>query len=366
MTTRALDRRTLARRISAVENRLPGSDAILREAYGDPGSARVIGITGPPGAGKSTLVDALAAAWAARGEAVAILAVDPSSPYSGGALLGDRIRMDRSAAYQSIYFRSLSSRGQVGGVSGTTADIIPVLGHARFTRILIETVGAGQADIEVMNLADCVLVVSVPGLGDQVQASKAGLMEIGDVYAVNKGDRPAARSTLAEIDRALATRYMGQSGVNQWAHGATGASAVRLLQGVEALNARHGDPGSESSTWRPPVLETVATTGAGTVAVVDSTEAFLQWAHSTSRIQRNRHEHVRQQLLRLLTARLIEPFVTASDGDSPLDLCVRRIVAGHASPHEMAQQLVAPALQDLRLAAGSMAKAQSGAGTGGL
>ncbi len=347
MTSPKLDRRALARNISAVENRLETSDAILRSAYRNPGSAHVIGITGPPGAGKSTLVDALAAHWAAAGEAVAVLAVDPSSPYSGGALLGDRIRMERSAEYPAIYFRSLSSRGHVGGVSSATADILPVLGHANFTRILIETVGVGQADVEVMNLADCVVVVSVPGLGDQVQASKAGLMEIGDVFVVNKSDRPGARGTLAEIDRALATRYMGQPGTNNWRLATISPSAGTLSVGVQALNLRHGNPGAEPTTWRPPVLETVATTGTGTAALADATEAFLQWARSTSRIARKRQQHIEQQLLRLLTAKLIEPFVTPAEGVSPLANHARQIAAGNASPHEMVEQLVRSATRKM-------------------
>ena len=339
MTRAKLDRRALARDISAVENRLPSSGAILRAAYRSPGSAFVIGITGPPGAGKSTLVDALAAHWAASGEAVAVLAVDPSSPYSGGALLGDRIRMERSAEYPGIYFRSLSSRGHVGGVSSTTAEILPLLVQAGFTRIVIETVGAGQADIDVVNLADCVVVVSVPGLGDQVQASKAGLMEIGDVYVINKSDRPGGRSTLAEIDRALATRYMGQPGVNRWEPASDRDAAASLSLGVRALNLRHGDPASESSTWRPPVLETVAPTGAGTTELADVAEAFLRWATTTSRIARKRQHHIEQHLLRLLTARLIEPFVTPTQGISSLARQAQRIAAGQASPQEAAEEL---------------------------
>lgn len=349
MSVATPDRRTLARQISSVENRLPGSDAILREAYRDPGTARVIGITGPPGAGKSTLVDALAAHWAAKGEGVAVLAVDPSSPYSGGALLGDRIRMDRSAAFASIYFRSLSSRGQIGGVSGATADIIQVLGHAGFTRILIETVGAGQSDIEVINMADCVLVVSVPGLGDQVQASKAGLMEIGDVYVVNKGDRPAARSTVAEIDRALATRYMGQPGVNHWTPAAASTAGQQLLEGVAALNQRHGDPALEATTWCPPVLETVATVGSGSGAVAESIEAFLHWADETHRTAHKRHEQLQRQLLGLLTARLAAPFLAQEQGVSPLDSCARQVAAGLASPHEVADQLARTMLTNFSL-----------------
>lgn len=339
MTAPQVDRRALARRISAVENRLDTSDAILREAYREPGAAEVIGITGPPGAGKSTLVDALAAHWAAKGEAVAVLAVDPSSPYSGGALLGDRIRMERSAAYPDIYFRSLSSRGQAGGVSAATADILPLLGHSGFTRIIIETVGAGQSDLEVMNLADCVVVVSVPGLGDQVQASKAGLMEIGDVYVVNKGDRPAARETLAQIDRALSTSYMGKPGVNSWDPAKQHAPTLALLAGVRELNRRHGDPGAEPTTWRPPVLETTATTAAGVAPLAEAVEAFLGWARDTERIAAKRQERVEQQVLRLLTAKLLEPFVAPRGGTSPLAEVVREVASGLASPGEAVLRL---------------------------
>ena len=345
MNSPGLDRRTLARNISAIENRLNTSDAILRDAYANSGQARVTGVTGPPGAGKSTLVDALAAYWAARGEAVAVLAVDPSSPYSGGALLGDRIRMERSAAYPSIYFRSLSARGHAGGVSGATADILPVLGRANFNRILIETVGAGQSDVEVMNVADCVVVVSVPGLGDQVQASKAGLMEIGDIYVVNKADRPGARNTMADIDRALSTRYMGQSGVNHWPESPAHPPARHHSDGVQAVNLRHGDPGSDPATWRPPALETIATTDVGTAALAQAIEAFLRWADSTSRIARKRHDHIEQQLLRLLTARLIEPFITPNGSASPLATCAEHIAAGRLSPYEMVEKLLRQTLR---------------------
>src|SRR5712692_6129304 len=207
--------RRIARTISTVENQTDGCEDILARAYRLTRWAEVIGITGPPGTGKSTLVDALTAQWAASGERIAILAIDPSSPYSGGAVLGDRIRRTRSVGFANTYFRSLSSRGHVGGLSETATDLIAVLSLFEFGRIIIETVGAGQADIEIHETADCTLVMTVPGLGDGVQASKAGLMEIGDVFAVNKADLPGADDAAGMIERALAVAYMGEPGINR-------------------------------------------------------------------------------------------------------------------------------------------------------
>ncbi len=199
--------RRIARTISTVENQADGYEDVLAQAYRRPHAPQVIGITGPPGAGKSTLVDALTAHWAAGGARIAILAVDPSSPYSGGAVLGDRIRRTRSAGYANTYFRSLASRGHVGGLSATAADLVAVLGLFEFGRVVIETVGAGQADVEIHESADCTVVMTVPGLGDGVQASKAGLMEIADVFAVNKADL-AGRRRCRTHDRARAGRRL--------------------------------------------------------------------------------------------------------------------------------------------------------------
>ena len=206
--------RRIARTISTVENQAAGYEEFLAQAYRLPRWADVIGITGPPGAGKSTLLDALTAHWAEAGERVAILAIDPSSPYSGGAVLGDRIRRTRSSGYANTYFRSLSSRGHVGGLSETATDLVAVLSLFDFRRVIVETVGAGQSDIEIHETADCTVVVTVPGLGDGVQASKAGLMEIGDVFAVNKADLPGADSAARTVENALAAAYMGEPGIN--------------------------------------------------------------------------------------------------------------------------------------------------------
>ena len=186
------DRRQIARAISAVENRTDGYQSLLAQAYRLPRWADVIGITGPPGTGKSTLMDALTAHWAAAGARIAILAIDPSSPYSGGAVLGDRIRRTRSAGFENTYFRSLSSRGHLGGLTETATDLVAVLSLFGFQQVIIETVGAGQSDVEIHETADCTVVLTVPGLGDGVQASKAGLMEIGDVFVLNKADLPGA------------------------------------------------------------------------------------------------------------------------------------------------------------------------------
>ena len=206
--------RRIARTVSTVENQADGYADILAKAYRLPRWSDVIGITGPPGAGKSTLVDALTAHWAAAGERVAILAIDPSSPYSGGAVLGDRIRRTRSTGFANTFFRSLSSRGHVGGLTETATDLVAVLSLFDFRRIIVETVGAGQADIEIHDTADCTVVVTVPGLGDGVQASKAGLMEIGDIFVVNKADMPGAETAARTVENALAAAYVGKPGVN--------------------------------------------------------------------------------------------------------------------------------------------------------
>src|SRR5262245_5399923 len=230
--------RRIARTISTVENQADGYEDVLARAYRSQRFPPVIGITGPPGAGKSTLVDALTAHWAASGERIAILAIDPSSPYSGGAVLGDRIRRTRSAGFANTFFRSLASRGHVGGLSATAADIVAVLGLFAFGRVIIETVGAGQADVEVHGTADCTVEMKVPGLGDAGQAANAGLMEIADLFAVNKADMPGAVDAARMIERALAVAYVGEPGIN-------GRREVKMLRadpvspGLAALRRRH-------------------------------------------------------------------------------------------------------------------------------
>lgn len=237
LATRAFagDRVALARSISLVENEAPAAEAILAAAFPRTGQAVRIGITGPPGAGKSTLTAQLAKVHRAAGRTVAIVAVDPTSPFSGGALLGDRVRMYALAGDDGVFIRSMASRGSLGGLAGTTSDVCDVLEAAGFERILIETVGVGQSELEVAEAADTTLVVLVPESGDAVQAMKAGLMEIGDVFAMNKADREGA-------ERA--------------------AQAIRSMIHL----------GTHRDEWEPPVCLTVAQTGQG-VEELDATLA---------------------------------------------------------------------------------------------
>ncbi len=336
--------RRIARTISTVENQAEGYEDILAQAYRLTRWADVVGITGPPGAGKSTLVDALTAHWAEAGERVAVLAFDPSSPYSGGAVLGDRIRRTRSVGYPNTYFRSLSSRGHVGGLSETATDLVAVLSLFHFRRVIIETVGAGQSDIEIHDTADCTVVVTVPGLGDGVQASKAGLMEIGDVFAVNKADMPGAEREARTVENALAAAYRGKPGINTFdPHPAAVSRSPITSPGLAALRRRHGDIFVEGSVWVPPVIQLVATENQGVADLVAAIDLFVGWSERTGRRAERGRERAYAQIMRELTARLLAPYSRAP-GDEQWPATVRawvdKIADGQASPVEAAQALL--------------------------
>lgn len=235
---RAGERRAIARALSAVENETGAGADLLRALHPHLGAARVIGITGPPGAGKSTLVDALIGELLALDGRVGVVAVDPSSPITGGAILGDRIRMGTHQGDERVFIRSLASRGHVGGLSRSAARAVDVLDAAGYAHIIVETVGAGQSEVEVAELADTRIVVLPPGLGDDVQAIKAGILEIADIYVVNKADLPLAERAERELLSMIALRSYG--------------------------------------AWTPPVLRTVANTGAGVAKLAETIAAHAQ------------------------------------------------------------------------------------------
>jgi LAO/AO transport system kinase len=268
-----------------------------RAAGQDPGTARVVGLTGAPGAGKSTTTSALVTALRARGERVAVLAVDPSSPFSGGALLGDRVRMQGHALDSGVFIRSMASRGQLGGLSAATPMAIRALGAAGFSVILVETVGVGQAEVEIASAADSTVVVVVPGMGDSIQAAKAGVLEIADVLVVNKADRPDTPAT------------------------------VRDLKNMVALS---------SAAWKPPVVQTVATEATGIADLLAELDRHWEWLSSSGELTRRRRARARDEVLAMafgtLRAALPGPL---------LDALAVQVADGDLDPHEASQKLLA-------------------------
>jgi LAO/AO transport system kinase len=239
---RSGDARALARAISTVENRAPGWSELLKALFPQSGHARILGLTGPPGAGKSTLVDHLARHYRKQNQTVGIIAVDPTSPYTGGAILGDRIRMQEHFSDPGIYIRSMATRGSLGGLARTTADVATVLDAAGRDLIMIETVGVGQDEVDIVRLADITIVILVPGMGDDVQTIKAGIMEIADIFVINKSDREGAERVEREI---------------------------RALQSLAV----------RSDKWTPPIVKTVASQGVGVddlAAAIRDYEVYLQ------------------------------------------------------------------------------------------
>lgn len=261
MTTDApLSRRDLARLITRIENGDPLAAPAVRQAYVASGQAHIVGVTGAPGSGKSTLVAALAKQARTQHARVAIVSIDPSSPFSGGAILGDRIRMRDLSGDAGIFIRSMASRGAVGGLAAATADVAAVLDASGYDLILIETVGAGQADIDVSRVADTVIVVEAPGMGDDVQAIKAGILEIADILAVNKADLAGVETTIAAL-----------------------RAALELGEAIQ-------DPSDRSARWQTPIVKTVATRAEGITALLEALQAHRIWLTNTGTgLERRQH-----------------------------------------------------------------------------
>lgn len=275
---RAGDPRALARAITAVENREPGSVELLKALFPYSGRAQIIGVTGPPGAGKSTLVDQLAREYRRQGDTVGIIAVDPTSPYTGGAILGDRIRMQAHSGDPGIYIRSMATRGSLGGLARTTADVATVLDASGREHVLIETVGVGQDEVDIVRLADITVLILVPGMGDDVQTIKAGIMEIADIFAINKADREGAERVEREI------------------------------RAMQSLAAR-------ADSWSPPIIKTVATEGKGISELAAAIQSYRDFLQRENLAGRKRAENWRDRLVEMLRDSLLERLrVTMSDG----------------------------------------------------
>lgn len=320
------DRRAIARLITLVENNGAEVREMMRALFPHTGQAHVVGVTGAPGTGKSTLVNELAKAYRKRDPAprVGIIAVDPTSPFSGGALLGDRIRMRDLFGDSGVFIRSMATRGSLGGLARATSDAIRVLDAAGYEIILVETVGAGQSEVDIAKAVHTTVVVEAPGLGDDVQAIKAGILEIADVFAVNKADREGVEHTVMALRMMLDLNHASQPTLH---HG--------VLMQVESPT----QPAEVAAAWRPPICKTIATRGEGVPALLEAIEAHrasLEETHSLSLRERARVEDELHDILgHLLMRRLL-----ARVPPRELAQAVDRIVARELDPYTAAEALL--------------------------
>jgi LAO/AO transport system kinase len=340
------DQRALARVITRIENRTAGYRSIVSMLHRHAGDAAVIGVTGSPGAGKSTLVDRLARAYRDRGLTVGVIAVDPSSPYSGGAVLGDRIRMASNVGDMGVFFRSMSARGQLGGLSAATTDAITALDAFGKDVVLIETVGAGQNEVDVVRTADTVAVLVQPGSGDDVQLLKAGILEIGDVFVVNKADMDGATRTVAELEEMLHRREGTGAGVPTGHHGAVasaadhGGSADSNGEGPDTGGV--DENGDDSAEWSPEIVETVATDGTGIddlLEVLSAHREHLEASGGLSAAARRRYAAEIRTLLRNDLGELVETEIERRGG---IDELARRVRDRETDPYTLTEEILAP------------------------
>ena len=299
---RAGDTRALARLLSLVEDGSPRVRSVIKELLPHAGGARVIGVTGPPGVGKSTVTGALVSAFRAAGARIAVLAVDPTSPFTGGALLGDRVRMQQHATDEGVFIRSMASRGHLGGLAASTPQAIRVLDAAGFELIIIETVGVGQAEVAIASLADSVVVLLAPGMGDAIQAAKAGLLEVADLFVVNKADKPDAQHVVRDLRTMVARADRGPA------------------------------------DWKPPILTAIATQGEGISELVARLEAHWSWLNSTGELAGRRQARAREEITALAFAALRGRL--AADR---VDALARLVADGTLDAFQAAEELLADA-----------------------
>jgi LAO/AO transport system kinase len=282
------DRRTLARTLSRVENEAPDAPALLAELYPLTGRAHIVGVTGAPGTGKSTLVSALARTYRATAETVGIIAVDPTSPFSGGAILGDRVRMRDLSGDPGVFIRSMATRGSLGGLARHTHEAIQILDAAGFSRILVETVGVGQAEVDIAGIAHTTIVVETPGLGDEVQTMKAGVLEIADLLVVNKADREGADQAVMALQamQGVALSAGRHEIPPSWRGEVPASSHNRPDGGMVLGNAVGRDEAGHQAdgSWLPPITKTVATAGDGVEALRCWIEAHRAYLHGTGKL----------------------------------------------------------------------------------
>ena len=303
---RSGDVRSLARAISTVENRAAGWSDLLKALFPHTGKARVIGLTGAPGSGKSTLVDQLAKHYRKKQQTVGIIAVDPTSPYTGGAILGDRIRMQDHYGDPGIYIRSMATRGSLGGLARATADAATVLDASGRDLVMIETVGVGQDEVDIVRLADVTIVILVPGMGDDVQTIKAGIMEIADIFVINKSDREGAESVEREI-RAMQS----------------------LATGTRNLNDR----------WTPPIVKTVASEGAGTEALAEAIADYEAYLKKENLVFKKNVENWQERLVEMLRDAMLEKARGQIDGGS-LERYAAEIAEHKRDPYSLVEEIV--------------------------
>ena len=309
------DRAALARLLSLIER--GGADAreVGRLAAPNAGDAYTVGLTGAPGAGKSTLTSAVVGHLRAGGDEVAVLAVDPSSPFTGGAILGDRVRMQDHATDPGVFIRSMATRGHLGGLALATPEAIRLLDAVGHRLVLIETVGVGQVEVEVAGKADTTVVVVNPGWGDSVQANKAGLMEVADVFVINKADRTGADETRRDLEQMLE------------------------LSGAFAMSGEGGH--DDTHSWRPPIVATVATTGDGVTALWDAIAAHRRHAVDSGLLERRRSRRMREELSEIVTRRL-ELQARALCGEQRWNDLVAAVVRRDVDPWTAADEMIAP------------------------